>query len=297
MKNITSIGEILFDVYPDGKQLGGAPFNFIYHIFKLTGQGKFISRVGNDDLGNEIIDFLKTNNISSEFIQLDEQHKTGVAKPALNESKIPDWTIELNRAYDFIELNDKVENLISKNSDCLCFGTLAQREEKSRSTIQSLFNEKIKYFCDLNIRQKFYSKDVIEKSLNTADVLKLNMDEIKLVNGILLEDEFELKNTAQKLIQKYKIDMLCVTNGENGSYLFTKDEENHYKVKVDDIVDTVGAGDAYSAILCIGYLNGWKLSRINKNASEFAAEVVRVNGALPKDESIYENFRDKINNE
>ncbi len=296
MKQVTSIGEILFDVYPDGKNLGGAPFNFIYHIIKLTGKGNFISRVGSDGPGKEIIEFLKMQKISVENIQIDETHKTGVAKTILDEQKVPTFTIELSAAYDYIEQSKNIDHLI-KNTDCMYFGTLAQRELKSRETIQSLLNRDIKYFCDLNIRQNFYSVDVLKSSLSAANVLKINIDELGLINDLLLKDTFEINKIAEKLISEFDINLLCVTKGSDGAVLFTEQKMNSYNIKIDEIIDTVGAGDAYAAILCIGYLKEWDIDRINKLASEFAGEIVKVEGALPKDESFYNKFKDKIKNE
>ena len=173
MKNITSFGEILFDVYPGKKTLGGAPFNFIYHIKKLTGSGNFISRIGDDDLGKKILSLADSNKLGN-YIQIDNEHLTGVANANLDKNKIPHWQIELNRAYDFIENNAAIESLVEKKSDCLYFGTLAQRNEKSRNTIRELFDKNIKYFCDLNIRQNFYSREIIESSLTASNAVKLN---------------------------------------------------------------------------------------------------------------------------
>jgi fructokinase len=157
MPLITSIGEILFDVYNNYRKLGGAPFNFIYHIIKLTGEGNFISRIGEDTNGEDILNFLRKKSISPEYIQNDKEHPTGRATANLDENKIPHWVIEENCAYDFIEMKSSTEELIRK-TDCLYFGTLAQRNSVSRNTIQSLFRRRIKYFCDLNIRQNFFTK-------------------------------------------------------------------------------------------------------------------------------------------
>ena len=203
MKKITAIGEILFDVYPHNKKLGGAPFNFIYHIINLTGEGNFVSRVGKDELGNEILKFLSDHNISSKYVQIDEDNKTGVAKPVLNEKKVPEWVIEKERAYDFIENDSNLSKLITEETDCLYFGTLAQREKVSRNTIQSFFPNKINFFCDLNIRQNFYSKDILNKSLAAADVLKLNSDEIKIINKEFFNNEINLNDLPQKLIDEF----------------------------------------------------------------------------------------------
>lgn len=298
MKEIAAIGEILFDVYSDKKRIGGAPFNFIYHIINLTGSGNFISRIGDDDLGKEIIYFIKHKNISLRHIQIDKKHSTGIARPKLNNLKIPEWEILTGSAYDFINLQNEINFLIEQNTSCLYFGTLAQRNGISRHTIQSLFNKNIKYFCDLNIRQNFYSKEIIIKSLEAADVLKLNEDELKLVNQLIIKENFEIEKTSEKLKNDFNLDLLCVTCGEEGSVLFYKNDKHEYNTKINknEIVDTVGAGDAFAAILCIGYLENWDIEKINITASEFAAEIVKINGALPDNNFIYEKFKEKIIN-
>ncbi len=291
---ITSIGEILFDIYPGEKNLGGAPFNFIYHINKISGGGNFISSVGNDYLGSNIRSFFTANNIEDKFLQTVENRPTGKAVANLDGKKIPHWKIEEETAYDYILSRNEIEELINDGTDCLYFGTLAQRSEVSRSTIQSLFGNQIKYFCDLNIRQNYYSKDIIEKSLAAANVLKLNYDELNLINNLLLKEKFEIVSLAKYISSKYGIDLICITLGEDGAVLFKDENTDRYKVHVDNIVDTVGAGDAYAAVLCLGYLNDWDISKINKLACFFAAEITRIDGALPKDDAVYEKIRNEF---
>ncbi len=290
MPTIASIGEILFDVYDNSKKIGGAPFNFIYHVTKLSGNGNFISRIGNDENGKEILDFLENKKISPEFIQMDNYHPTGKATANLNENKVPNWVIEEDCAYDFIKPQSNIDDLIT-GCDCLYFGTLAQRNTVSRETIQSLFSKKVKFFCDLNIRQKFYTKEIIDLSLKTSDVLKINEDELILLNKLFLADEYDLEKSALKLKELFNIDMLCVTKGESGSYLFRSDEVNYCKASIEKPVDTVGAGDAFAAILCVGYLNKLSLDELNKMANDFAGEIVQVTGALPADDDIYKKFK------
>ena len=295
MSEITSIGEILFDIYPEDRTLGGAPFNFIYHIIKLTGTGSFVSAVGKDKLGNEILEFLDGKGIDKKYIQTDDAHPTGVANANLDENKVPQWEIKTGTAYDFISPSRQLEELISENTSCLYFGTLARRSEISRNTIQSFFNKSgIKYFCDLNIRQNFYSKEIIEQSLQAADVLKLNLDELKLVNDLILNQPFDLIPLTGIISQKYNIELICITIGEKGSYLIKGDKVDNQKHPVDNVVDTVGAGDAFAALLCIGFLNDWEISKINMLASEFASEIVKISGALPKSDSFYDKFKEKI---
>ncbi len=263
MLRITSIGEILFDIYEDKKAIGGAPFNFIYHVINLTGKGNFISRIGNDELGRELIKFLEEKKIKG-HIQIDKIHPTGTAKANLNEStKLPKWEISAGSSFDFIESDIETSRIIQKHTECLYFGTLAQRENCSRKSIQSFFGKGIKYFCDLNIRQNFYSKEVIEKSLEASNVVKMNIEELKLLNDLLVNDLFGLKNSAEKIKSRYNIDLLCITLGEEGAVLFKDNDINSYKSRSSvKVVDTVGAGDAYASILCIGYLLDWKLEKI-----------------------------------
>ena len=291
MNKITAIGEILFDVYPGLKKLGGAPLNFLYHIHKLTGTGTIISRIGNDELGAEALHFIDVSNISSRYIQLDLHHHTGTATVELNEKNEPAFNIEPNKAYDFIEVNSDLHKMVENKTDCLYFGTLAQRSKVTRNTIQALLGKNIKYFCDLNIRQKFFNKDIIRKSLSAADVLKVNIDELKLLNDLIIKEKFKLEETSQKLMKDFNIDLLAITKGSQGSVLIKDDIVDKFKVDPVDSVDTVGAGDAFASVLCLGYLKDWELSQINKIANFFASEICLINGALPADDEIYTRFK------
>jgi len=293
---VTAIGEILFDVYPEYKKLGGAPFNFIYHVWKLTGSGNFISRIGNDDEGSEVLNYLQRQNFKTDYIQKDEHHKTGEVKVKLDDKKVPTFEIIENRAYDFIEVNDKLIELV-KSSDLFYFGSLAQRNITSGNTIQKLAESTENVFCDLNIRQNFYTEEIVERSIKKSNVLKLNSDELELVNDLLLKEKFNLRKTAKRVLDKYSIELLCVTLGSEGAYLFSKNGESHYKADAGEIVDTVGAGDAFAAMMSLGYLNNWEIEKTNKLASEFAAKICKVNGAIPGDDEFYKNFLEKIENE
>lgn len=295
MYHITSIGEILFDIYPERKTLGGAPFNFIYHIIRFTGDGSFISRIGKDEEGQNILDFMKKNGLATEYIQIDSKHPTGESVANLNEMKVPSWEITKGTAYDFIEMSQQIESLITQETDCFYFGTLAQRNLTSRQTIHKCFNRDLKYFCDLNIRQDFYTKELITKCLGACNVLKLNIEELRLVNKLLLNKTFDSKETPKRILNEYNIDQLCVTYGEAGASIYKDNRNSYYKIKTENVVDTVGAGDAYAAILCLGYLNDWDIEKTNKIASEFSAETVKIEGALPKDPELYSKFKQIIN--
>ncbi len=294
MKRITSIGEILFDIYPETKKIGGAPFNFIYHILKLTGTGSFISRVGDDENGREILSFLKEHGIPSDYIQVDKKYPTGLSVANLDENKIPHWTIIENSAYDYIELNNEIESHINHNTDCFYFGTLAQRRTTSRTSIQHFFDKRIKHLCDLNIRQHFFSIHTIEETLKAVDVLKLNLDELKLLNDLFYGIHFKQDDVVKRLSEQYSIGLISVTMGGDGAIIYAGDKKHECRISVTDIVDTVGAGDAYASILCIGYINNWEIEKINLLASGFAAEITKINGALPLNDDFYNNFREKI---
>lgn len=296
-KDIISIGEILFDCYPDYKVLGGAPFNFLYHVWRLSGKGKFVSRIGEDDLGEEILNRLEKENFDTLFIQKDKLHKTGVVQVKLDENKIPEYIIEENVAYDFIEYKNDLGNYIKNETGLIYFGTLAQRNDVSRETIQKTSGGGSKVFYDINLRQRFYSKEIIEESLKNSDVVKLNEDELKVVNELLIEADYDFVQTSQNVIKKFGIDLLCVTLGDEGAALFKKDEINKHKHAVENIVDTVGAGDAYSAVLCLGYLLNWDLNKINNLASEFAAEICTTKGAIPGDKKFYNKYLEILKNE
>ena len=296
MEKITAIGEILYDVYPETRNLGGAPLNFLYHVNKLTGKGNIVSRVGNDIFGNNALDFIKGSGISVDYIQIDHLHPTGVTTVLLDENKVPSFRIDEERAYDFIESSSEINHLVNEETDCLYFGSLAQRNEVTRNTIQGLLDKRVIYFCDLNIRQNFYTEDIIRKSLAAANILKLNLDELKLINQFILKKEFSIKTIASELMKEYNIELLAVTKGEDGSTLFYNNEINNYKTSSSQIVDTLGAGDSFAAVLCIGHLRGWELSKTNKLANEFANEICKIKGALPERDDVYYELKRRMSN-
>lgn len=293
---ISAIGEILFDVYPDYKKLGGAPFNFLYHVWKLTGDGIFISRIGNDEEGKEILNILEEINFNISQIQVDNEKPTGRVNVKLDKNKVPEFEIVKDRAYDFIEITEQSRTVVD-NSDLFYFGSLAQRNEKSKKTITKLVEQSKRNFCDLNIRQNFYDEETISNSLHKSDVVKLNSDELKLVNEFTGGDEFNLEQTAKAVAEKFQIDLLCITLGADGALLLKGEKISHHKETAEKIVDTVGAGDAYAAILAIGYQHNWPLTKVNELASKFSAAICEVEGAIPSNDAFYNKYREMINND
>jgi len=291
---IVSIGEILFDCFQDQKVIGGAPFNFFYHIYKLTNSAEFISSVGNDENGKSIISFLKKNRISTNYIQIDEKHPTGIVDIKVDKDGSPTFAIIPNCAYDFIELTPKIVELFYSEITLLYFGTLAQRNDVSLKTIQSLFNKNIKYFYDINLRANYYSREILTESFRKVNVLKLNIDELKIVSKLFLSRSFELQSSANELRKKFDIDLLSVTLGEGGALLTDKFGMDENKCLAKEVVDTVGAGDAYSAILCLGYLNKLPIDRINSLANKFASYICSIRGAIPYSDEVYESFKEEL---
>lgn len=286
MFKITSIGEILWDVYPDSKRLGGAPFNFIYHIKKLIGKANFISSVGNDTEGKELLNILKKNDFNTDTIFIDNDHPTGKVLVTLDENKTPQFKMSSTSCFDFLQLTEKAKQVIDE-SDLIYFGTFTSRSEVSRNTIQSILNKpNKKYFCDLNLRHNFYTIDFIEQALISSNVLKINEEEFYKLQNIF-GFPADLENAIQDLISKYKIDLIALTMGEVGSKLFTSMDYHFYQQEKIEVVDTLGAGDAFSAILCLGYLNNFPLEKINKLANQFAAEICKINGAIPESDKLY----------
>ena len=292
--NITSIGEILFDMYPNHKRLGGAPLNFIYHVKKLTGSGNIISRVGKDVLGNKVINDLNHVGISTGFIQHDTLHPTGIAKVGVDENGNPDFKIDTERAFDFIELTEENENLINTETDCLYFGTLAQRSEISRKTIQSFYSRGLKYFADINLRQNFYDEEILRTTLEAADFIKANYDEMHVLNDFFIQSEYSTEKVALDLMEKFNLNMIAVTRGKDGASIFENGKKfNHTNIETK-VIDTTGAGDAFSAMLCIGYLYGFEIPYINKLANDFAYDICQFEGAMPKNDRVYESFREQL---
>jgi len=203
---ITSIGEILFDIYPTYKRIGGAPFNFIYHIWKFTGKGSQISKIGRDNYGTEILTFLNKTGFDISAIQIDDKHPTGTVNVELDDNKIPSFVISPDTVHDNNALNKIIMDDFNHQTDLLYFGTLAQRNRISRNIIQSLWGKDKKYFCDVNLRQKFYSKELIQSCLTNSDVVKLNYDELKLIAEFENHCENNLEDSAKRLATKHGIE-------------------------------------------------------------------------------------------
>jgi fructokinase len=278
---IVGIGEILWDLLPSGKKLGGAPANFAFHAQQLGAESVVVSSVGNDGLGKEIIDRLTILNLCTDFIQINNAYSTGIVNVKLSDG-IPEYTIKSGVAWDSIEWKDSLASLTQK-ADAVCFGTLAQRSEASQKTIRQ-FVKQTRPSClrifDINLRQNFYSKGIIEESLRLASVLKLNDEELPIVAEIFSIEGSE-KIVLETLINRFQLDLVALTKGGRGSLLKTKDEESFLEVPKVEVKDTVGAGDAFTAAMAVALLSGTEFHEIHRQANQVAAYVCSQHGATP----------------
>ena len=284
--NVIGAGEVLWDLLLTGPQLGGAPANFAYHAHALGAEAQVITRVGKDDYGREIIRRFHEMGLPETGVQIDETAPTGTAKVALSGDGLAHFTIQENVAWDSMAVTDEAV-AVARRADAICFGSLAQRCEASRNTIQYLVAatppDALRVF-DINMRQQFYSRDVVEKSFRLANVLKLNDDELPR-----LADMFSLTGSTEdqigQLAQTFSLRLVALTRGPNGSLLYQKDNG---EVRRSDcpsrpvkVVDTVGAGDSFTAALVLGLLRKMDLDEINTVANEVARYVCSQPGATP----------------
>ncbi|MFZ0815552.1 MAG: carbohydrate kinase [Candidatus Sulfotelmatobacter sp.] len=279
---VVGLGELLWDLLPSGKQLGGAPANFAYITSLLGDRGIPASRLGEDPLGEEAIHRLNELALSTELIQKDGDHPTGTVKVEVDGSGQPRFEISEAVAWDFLEWTPRWKKL-AEQVDAVCFGSLAQRSERSRSTIRSFLaasHSAVRVF-DVNFRQHFYTTEVFAESLKLATVVKLNHEELPRIMRVLGLEHRSDEDSVRSLLSKYGLKLVCVTRGDNGSLLASADEfEEHpgFKVKV---ADTVGAGDAFTAAMVHGYLRGRSLREINETANRMGAWVASQSGATP----------------
>ena len=282
MKNtVVGLGEILWDIFPERKVLGGAPANFAYHVSQFGFNGYAVSAIGNDLLGKEILKSLEEKELNYLIEQTD--FPTGIVKVQLDGRGIPTYEITENVAWDNIPFTTRLENL-AKNTTTVCFGSLAQRNEVSQATIHKFLDlmpaDSLKVF-DINLRLKYFSKDIITTSLNKASALKINDEEI-----VKIAEIFELKGTdeelCQQLLDKYKLKFLILTKGTRGSYVLTPYEKSFLATPKVTIADTVGAGDSFTAAFVASYLNGRSIAQSHQLAVEVSAYVCQQHGAMPR---------------
>lgn len=280
-KIVVGIGEVVWDLFPDGAYMGGAPANFVYYCQLLGQEGILISRVGEDELGRETCRRFSSHGLKTDFIQVDKIHPTGTVKVELNPEKIPTFTIEENVAWDFLEKNDVLSTLAAKAS-AICFGSLASRSAISRETI-NWFLEQAGPGClrvlDINLRPPFFTAELLDRLLGKADVLKLNEAELQTIGELFYPGLKEELLLCQRLLSDYRLRLIALTKGEKGSLLITPSEQSYHPAFTTEVVDTVGAGDAFTAALVTGLLQNERLDDINRQANWVASRVCAQKGA------------------
>ena len=279
-KVIVGIGEILWDMLPSGKALGGAPANFAYHATRLGEEGWAVSAIGDDALGREIMDIVTAKQLKS-IISLTEK-PTGTVQVELDAKGVPSYTIMEDVAWDNIPFTSEMEAL-ARRADAVCFGSLVQRMASRESVLRFLRAtrpETLKVF-DINLRQHYYSPEVLEESLKLADILKINDEEIRIVAEMFCLEGDDVA-ACRALIDRYALRLVILTKGADGSEVITADDTIPQPAGETKVVDTVGAGDSFTAAFVVAYLQGKSLAEAQRLASDTAAFVCSCKGAMPE---------------
>ena len=279
---IVGLGEALWDVLPEGKKLGGAPANFAYHAGQFGLDAIAISALGEDALAEETVEALKEHNLN--YLMPRVPYPTGTVQVTLAEGGIPTYEIKEGVAWDNIPYTNEMAD-IAKSARAVCFGSLAQRNSVSRENIRKFLADTpadCLKICDINLRQQFYSKEVLEDSFKLCNILKINDEELVVVNRMFGYDGLDMRQTCEKMVQDYGLKMLVLTCGTNGSYVFTDDGLTSFQdtPKVE-VADTVGAGDSFTGSFCACIINGKPVQEAHKTAVAVSAFVCTQNGAMP----------------
>lgn len=278
---IIGLGEILWDMLPTGKQLGGAPANFAYHVCRLGGNGWAVSAISDDELGREIKNTLSTKKLNTILEEVNEP--TGTVQVTLNAAGVPTYDITEGVAWDHIPFTERIGNL-AKETSAVCFGTLAQRSPESRATIHKFIESmpagSLKVF-DINLRQKYYDEKIISDSLRRTDILKINDEELEIVSRMLC-----LSGTSEErcraISREFNLKFVILTMGGDGSKVILEDRVHLSTPGKINIVDTVGAGDSFTAAFMLAYLRGESIENAHTLATEVSSYVCTKAGAMPE---------------
>ena len=288
MMLVVGLGEVLWDLFPEGKQLGGAPANFAYITNLLGDRGIIASRVGHDALGDEIQQRLGTLGLEASYLQSDSARPTGTVRVRVDQDGQPKFEITDMVAWDFLEWTPAWESL-AQQADAICFGSLAQRSPASRETIHKFLGAArpgTARIFDVNLRQAFYSAKVLSESLKFADIAKLNAEELPHVVELLGIPHHGEQPSAERLRFAYGLKLVCVTRGARGSFLVSEFERHEHPGFRVQVADTVGAGDAFTAALVHHFLRGAGLAAMNEAANRIGAWVASCVGATPSSDDV-----------
>ena len=277
------MGEALWDVLPEGKKIGGAPANFAYHVSQFGLPSCVVSAIGNDALGKEITENFVAKGLN--FSLAEVPYPTGTVQVEIDQAGVPQYDIKENVAWDNIPFTENLEEL-AKNTRAFCFGSLAQRNVVSRETIENFLevmpkNEDTLIVFDVNLRQGFYTKDILCNSMNACNILKINDEELVTVSRMFGYPGIDLQDKCWILLGKYNLKMLILTCGINGSYVFTPGNVSFLPTPSVEVADTVGAGDSFTAAFIASILKGETVEKAHHKAVETSAYVCTCQGAMP----------------
>ena len=279
---IVGLGEALWDVLPEGKKLGGAPANFAYHAGQFGLDTLAISAVGEDQLGDETLSAFEEKGLK--YIMPRVPFPTGTVQVELDAQGVPAYEIREGVAWDNIPFTSEMEK-VARSCKAVCWGSLAQRHEVSRNTIHRFLDATpptcLKIF-DINLRQTFYDEEVIRASLKRCNILKINDEELVTIGRLFGYPGLDMSNKCWLILGKYNLDMLVLTCGVNGSYVFKPGAMTFLETPKVDVADTVGAGDSFTASFCAAILKGLSVSDAHQLAVETSAYVCTCNGAMPR---------------
>lgn len=286
MKNnmkVVGMGEALWDVLPEGKKIGGAPANFAYHVSQFGLDSRACSAIGDDPLGKELVENFDRQNVK--YILQTVPYPTGTVQVELDPNGVPVYDIKENVAWDNIGFTPELEEL-AKETSAICFGSLAQRNVVSRETINKFLdaipeeNDPLIVF-DVNLRQGFYTKEILENSMERCNILKINDEELVIVSRMFGYPGIDLQDKCWILLGKYNLKMLILTCGVNGSYVFTPGKVSFQPTPKVEVADTVGAGDSFTAAFIASILKGKSVEEAHAKAVQTSAFVCTKNGAMP----------------
>lgn len=281
MKRIVGFGEALWDVFPEGRKIGGAPANFAYHVAQWGLDSCAVSAIGNDELGDDIVRKFDENGLNYRLERVD--FPTGTVQVTLDENKVPSYNIMEGVAWDNIPMTPELEAL-ARDCRAVCFGSLAQRSAVSRTTINAFIDmmpeDSLKIF-DINLRQHYYTEEIICDSMKKADILKINDEEILVVAQLLDVTEKSEREICKVLLDKFDLRMVILTCGDRGSYVLTRDESSWVDTPKVSVVSTVGAGDSFTGTFIASILLGKTLRQAHEAAVKVSAYVCTCQGAMP----------------
>lgn len=290
---VVGIGEALWDILPEGKKLGGAPANFAYHVSQFGLQSQVVSAIGDDKLGNEILENFRNKGLNTLIEKV--EYPTGIVQVQLDNVGVPCYDIKENVAWDNIPFTDKLKRL-AKRTSAVCYGSLAQRNIISRETINAFLDAmpdtkgRYKIF-DINLRQGFYTKEILCNSMTRCNILKINDEELVTVSRMFGYPGIDLQDKCWILLAKYNLEMLILTCGVNGSYVFTPGHVSFVETPVVEVADTVGAGDSFTAAFIAAILKGKSVPEAHQLAVNVSAYVCTQHGAMP---ALPENLTNRI---